>query len=99
MSLSQSINWRGRLTEFTQKSDLKPPTVIEIRTRGYPGTFSFVCELAWGNKTLRTCGTAMKKKFAKREAARLMCCRVADLTDDLLENPAYNPHNLSDEGY
>lgn len=100
---AQLINWRGRLTEFCQKRDLILPDVNEINPVGARGTFSFVCKFRWGKSnsppllTLRTCGTAKKKKFAKREAARLMCRRLSDLTNFL--EPVENEHNPEDRGY
>jgi len=100
---AQLINWRGRLTEFCQKRDLILPDVNEIKPVGARGTFSFVCKFRWGKSssppllTLRTCGTAKKKKFAKREAARLMCRRLSDLTTFL--EPMHNEHNPEDRGY
>jgi len=100
---AQLINWRGRLTEFCQKRDLILPDVNEINPVGARGTFTFVCKFRWGKTssppllTLRTCGTAKKKKFAKREAARLMCRRLSDLTNFL--EPMQNEHNPEDRGY
>lgn len=100
---AQLINWRGRLTEFCQKRDLLLPDVNEINPVGARGTFSFVCKFSWGKSDspplliLRTCGTAKKKKFAKREAARLMCRRMADLTN--FPEPMCNDHNPEDRGY
>jgi len=100
---SQTINWRGRITEYCQKRQLPLPDVDEIKTCGARGTFSFVCKFNWGRidhtplLVLRTCGTAKKKQFAKREAARLMCSRLSDLTD--FEIPMENPHNPEDRGY
>jgi len=100
---AQLINWRGRLTEFCQKRDLLLPDVNEINPVGARGTFSFVCKFSWGKSgsppllVLRTCGTAKKKKYAKREAARLMCRRMSDLTN--FPEPARNDHNPEDRGY
>jgi len=100
---AQLINWRGRLTEYCQKRDLILPDVNEINPVGARGTFSFVCKFRWGKAssppllTLRTCGTAKKKKFAKREAARLMCRRLSDLTNFI--EPIQNQHNPEDRGY
>jgi len=100
---AQLINWRGRLTEFCQKRDLTLPDVNEINPVGARGTFSFVCKFSWGKANsppllvLRTCGTAKKKKFAKREAARLMCKRMSDLTS--FHEPMHNDHNPEDRGY
>jgi len=100
---SRMINWRGRLSEYCQKQDLTLPDVNEINTVGARGTFSFVCKFHWGKSNsaplliLRTCGTAKKKKFAKREAARLMCKRLSDLTE--FEPPLPNEHNPEDRGY
>jgi len=97
------INWRGKITEFCQKRELHHPDVNEIQTCGARGTFSFVCKFSWGHVdnapllTLRTCGTAKKKKFAKREAARLMCSRLSDLTN--FPEPSHNQHNPEDRGY
>jgi len=99
----QLINWRGRLTEFCQKQDLLLPDVNEINPVGARGTFSFVCKFSWGKSSsppllvLRTCGTAKKKKYAKREAARLMCRRMSDLTS--FPEPMHNDHNPEDRGY
>jgi len=99
----QLINWRGRLTEFCQKQDLLLPEVNEINPVGARGTFSFVCKFSWGTSgstpllILRTCGTAKKKKYAKREAARLMCKRMSDLTN--FPEPMHNDHNPEDRGY
>jgi len=99
----KTINWRGRLTEYCQKRDLTIPEVNEINTLGARGTFSFVCKFYWGKANcaplliLRTCGTAKKKKYAKREAARLMCRRLSDLTE--FERPVGNEHNPEDRGY
>jgi len=99
----QLINWRGRLTEFCQKQDLLLPDVNEINPVGARGTFSFVCKFSWGKSgsppllVLRTCGTAKKKKYAKREAARLMCKRMSDLTN--FPEPMHNDHNPEDRGY
>lgn len=101
--VSQMINWRGRLTEYCQKRELTLPEVNEINTVGARGTFSFVCKFHWGKSNcaplliLRTCGTAKKKKFAKREAARLMCKRLSDITT--FEPPGPNEHNPEDRGY
>jgi len=100
---TQKINWRGKITEFCQKRELHLPDVNEIQTCGARGTFSFVCKFSWGHVdnapllTLRTCGTAKKKKFAKREAARLMCSRLSDLTN--FPEPSRNIHNPEDRGY
>jgi len=100
---TQKINWRGKITEFCQKRELHLPDVNEIPTCGARGTFSFVCKFSWGHVdnapllTLRTCGTAKKKKFAKREAARLMCSRLSDLTN--FPVPSRNQHNPEDRGY
>jgi len=100
---SRMINWRGRLSEYCQKQDMTLPDVNEINTVGARGTFSFVCKFHWGKSNsaplliLRTCGTAKKKKFAKREAARLMCKRLSDLTE--FERPLPNEHNPEDRGY
>jgi len=100
---SQLINWRGRLTEYCQKRELTVPEVNEINTVGARGTFSFICKFHWGKSNcaplliLRTCGTAKKKKYAKREAARLMCRRLSDLTE--FEPPVPNEHNPEDRGY
>jgi len=100
---AQLINWRGRLTEFCQKRDLLLPDVNEINPVGARGTFSFVCKFSWGKSgsppllVLRTCGTAKKKKYAKREAARLMCRRMSDLTS--FPEPMHNDHNPEDRGY
>jgi len=100
---AQLINWRGRLTEYCQKRDLILPDVNEINPVGARGTFSFVCKFSWGKAgsppllVLRTCGTAKKKKFAKREAARLMCKRMSDLTN--FDVPMNNDHNPEDRGY
>jgi len=100
---TQKINWRGRITEFCQKRELHLPDVNEIQTCGARGTFSFICKFSWGHVdnapllTLRTCGTAKKKKFAKREAARLMCSRLSDLTN--FPAPSPNIHNPEDRGY
>jgi len=100
---AQLINWRGRITEFCQKRELPLPEVNEIQTCGARGTFSFVCKFNWGRidhpplLILRSCGTAKKKKFAKREAARLMCSRLSDLTN--FAAPMENPHNPEDRGY
>jgi len=100
---TQKINWRGRITEFCQKRELHLPDVNEIQTCGARGTFSFVCKFNWGHVdrapilTIRTCGTAKKKKFAKREAARLMCSRLSDLTN--FPQPSPNIHNPEDRGY
>jgi len=102
-SQSQMINWRGRLTEYCQKREITVPEVNEINTVGARGTFSFVCKFHWGKSNcaplliLRTCGTAKKKKYAKREAARLMCRRLSDLTE--FEPPVPNEHNPEDRGY
>jgi len=100
---AQLTNWRGKLTEFCQKRDLSLPEINEINPVGARGTFSFVCKFKWGKSsnppllTLRTCGTAKKKKFAKREAARLMCRRLSDLTNFI--EPMHNEHNPEDRGY
>lgn len=100
---AQLINSRGRLTEYCQKRDLILPDVNEINPVGARGTFSFVCKFSWGKAgsppllILRTCGTAKKKKFAKREAARLMCKRMSDLTN--FPVPINNGHNPEDRGY
>merc|ERR1719317_1917791 len=100
---AQLINWRGRLTELCQKRDLLLPEVNEINPVGARGTFSFVCKFSWAKSgsppllVLRTCGTAKKKKYAKREAARLMCRRMSDLTS--FPEPMHNAHNPEDRGY